>query len=119
MSHPRPSRHPDAANRHLEPVAPPGPHQLAVMIWVAVFPTLTVLNLALGDWLKTLSPLLRTFVLATVAVGWYLGVQVRWFHDRLGTTRPRAFLLALAVFLLAVVVDLAVALAIFGLPDAG
>ena len=26
------------------------------MIWLAVFPTLTVLNLALGDWLKTLSP---------------------------------------------------------------
>lgn len=58
-------------------------------------------------------------VLASVAVGWYLGVQVRWFHARLGTTRPRAFLLALAVFLLAVIVDLAVALAIFGLPDAG
>jgi antibiotic biosynthesis monooxygenase (ABM) superfamily enzyme len=38
------------------------------MIWLAVFPTLTVLNLALGDWLKTLPPLLRTFVLATVAV---------------------------------------------------
>jgi antibiotic biosynthesis monooxygenase (ABM) superfamily enzyme len=38
------------------------------MIWVAVFPTLTVLNLALGDWLRTLSPVLRTFVLATVAV---------------------------------------------------
>ena len=38
------------------------------MIWLAVFPTLTVLNLALGDWLATLSPVLRTFVLATVAV---------------------------------------------------
>ena len=38
------------------------------MIWLAVFPTLTVLNLALGDWLRTLTPVLRTFVLATVAV---------------------------------------------------
>jgi antibiotic biosynthesis monooxygenase (ABM) superfamily enzyme len=38
------------------------------MIWVAVFPTLTVLNLALGDWLRTLNPIMRTFVLATVAV---------------------------------------------------
>ena len=38
------------------------------MIRLAVFPTLTVLNLALGDWLATLPPLLRTFVLATVAV---------------------------------------------------
>jgi antibiotic biosynthesis monooxygenase (ABM) superfamily enzyme len=38
------------------------------MIWLAVFPTLTVLNLALGGWLATLTPVLRTLVLATVAV---------------------------------------------------
>ena len=50
------------------PIGPPSKHQLALMIWLSVFPTLTVLNLALGDWLTTLPPLLRTFVLATVAV---------------------------------------------------
>jgi antibiotic biosynthesis monooxygenase (ABM) superfamily enzyme len=49
-------------------VGPPTKHQLALMIWVAVFPTLTVLNLLLGDWLGDLNPVLRTFVLATVAV---------------------------------------------------
>ena len=49
-------------------VAPPTKHQLALMIWLCVFPTLTVINLALGDWLRTLSPVVRTFVLATVAV---------------------------------------------------
>jgi antibiotic biosynthesis monooxygenase (ABM) superfamily enzyme len=38
------------------------------MIWLAVFPTLTILNLALNDWLTTLSPIARTFVLATLAV---------------------------------------------------
>ncbi len=38
------------------------------MIWVAVFPTLTVLNLLLGDSLADLPSVLRTFVLATVAV---------------------------------------------------
>jgi antibiotic biosynthesis monooxygenase (ABM) superfamily enzyme len=38
------------------------------MIWLAVFPTLTALNLLLGEWLRDLSPVLRTFVLATVAV---------------------------------------------------
>jgi antibiotic biosynthesis monooxygenase (ABM) superfamily enzyme len=60
MSHvPQPTR---------QTVGPPTKHQLAVMIWLAVFPTLTVLNLALGDWLRTLSPVVRTFVLATVAV---------------------------------------------------
>ena len=38
------------------------------MIWLCVFPTLTALNLLLGDWLVTLSPVARTFVLATIAV---------------------------------------------------
>lgn len=47
---------------------PPTKHQLALMIWVAVFPTLTALNLVLGDWLHTLPMLTRTFVLATIAV---------------------------------------------------
>ena len=47
---------------------PPSKHQLALMIWLAVFPTLTVINLVFGDWLRTLTPVLRTFVLATVAV---------------------------------------------------
>ncbi len=56
-------------NTTSRPVAgPPGKHQLALMIWLAVFPTLTVLNLALGDWLRTLKPVVRTFVLATIAV---------------------------------------------------
>jgi antibiotic biosynthesis monooxygenase (ABM) superfamily enzyme len=38
------------------------------MIWLAVFPTLTVLNLVLGDSLADVPPVVRTFVLATVAV---------------------------------------------------
>jgi antibiotic biosynthesis monooxygenase (ABM) superfamily enzyme len=50
------------------PSKPPSKHEMALMIWLAVFPTLTVINLVLGDWLLTLSPVLRTFVLATVAV---------------------------------------------------
>jgi antibiotic biosynthesis monooxygenase (ABM) superfamily enzyme len=49
-------------------VPPPGKHQLALMIWLAVFPTLTALNLALGDWLSDLATVPRTFVLATIAV---------------------------------------------------
>jgi len=49
-------------------VPPPTKHQLALMIWIAVFPTLTVINLALGGLLADLPSVLRTFVLATVAV---------------------------------------------------
>ena len=48
--------------------APPSTHQLAGMIWLAVFPTLTALNVALGDRLGDLPPVPRTFVLATIAV---------------------------------------------------
>jgi antibiotic biosynthesis monooxygenase (ABM) superfamily enzyme len=50
------------------PVGPPTKHQLALMIWVAVFPTLTLLNLTIGPRLADSGPVLRTFVLATVAV---------------------------------------------------
>lgn len=49
-------------------VGPPNKHALALMIWLCVFPTLTVINLTLGDWLRPMSPVLRTFVLATIAV---------------------------------------------------
>lgn len=47
---------------------PPSRHQLALMIWLCVFPTLTVLNWTFGDSLASLSPVVRTFVLATLAV---------------------------------------------------
>ena len=50
------------------PLGPPSKHQLALMIWIAVFPTLTVLNLVLGPWLKDADAVVRTFVLATIAV---------------------------------------------------
>lgn len=63
----QPSPHPDQPTAR-KPVGPPTKHQLAVMIWIAVFPTLTVLNLTIGPYLKDTNPVLRTFVLATVAV---------------------------------------------------
>ena len=47
---------------------PPNKHQLALMIWLAVFPTLTALNLAFGDQLADMPAVIRTFVLATIAV---------------------------------------------------
>jgi antibiotic biosynthesis monooxygenase (ABM) superfamily enzyme len=62
------------------------------MIWIAVFPTLTVLNLALGGWLRTMSPVLRTFVLATVAVPIVIYVVMPQLHrlrNRLLTTSSR------------------------------
>ncbi|MCU1590461.1 MAG: hypothetical protein JWP11_1717 [Frankiales bacterium] len=49
-------------------VPPPNKHQLALMIWLAVFPTPTVLNLTIGTRLKDVATVPRTFVLATIAV---------------------------------------------------
>jgi antibiotic biosynthesis monooxygenase (ABM) superfamily enzyme len=49
-------------------VPPPTKHQLALMIWLAVLPTLMALNLTLGAILKGQPIVLRTFIIATVAV---------------------------------------------------
>jgi antibiotic biosynthesis monooxygenase (ABM) superfamily enzyme len=61
------------------------------MIWLCVFPTLTIINLALGDWLKTFSPVLRTFVLATIAVPIVIYGLMPYLHrlrERLVTSTP-------------------------------
>ena len=50
------------------PVPSPTKHQLALMIWLAVLPTLIGLNLLLDDALAELPMVPRTFVLATIAV---------------------------------------------------
>jgi antibiotic biosynthesis monooxygenase (ABM) superfamily enzyme len=49
-------------------MTPPSRHALALMIWLCVFPTLLGLNVLLGAWLAELPTVLRTFVLATIAV---------------------------------------------------
>jgi antibiotic biosynthesis monooxygenase (ABM) superfamily enzyme len=70
---------------------PPTKHQLALMIWVAVFPTLTAINLAFGDLLSDLPSLLRTFVLSTVAVPiviYGLMPRLHRIRARLLTPRP-------------------------------
>jgi antibiotic biosynthesis monooxygenase (ABM) superfamily enzyme len=56
------------STNHPARLAPPSKHQLALMIWLCVFPTLTAINLIFGDWLRPMQPVLRTFVLATIAV---------------------------------------------------
>ena len=60
--------HSQANHQTAAPVPPPTKHQLALMIWIAVFPTLTALNLLLAYLLADTNPALRTFILATVAV---------------------------------------------------
>ena len=68
MSNPTPNSIVSSSAGTARPAGPPSKHQLALMIWIAVFPTLTVLNLMIGPSLKDTNPVLRTFVLATIAV---------------------------------------------------
>ncbi len=58
----------DATDNTPARISPPTKHQLALMIWLCVFPTLTAINLVFGDRLRAMPPVLRTFVLATIAV---------------------------------------------------
>jgi hypothetical protein len=58
MSKRQPAAHTDSPAAQMRSVAPPSKHQLAIMIWIAVFPTLTVLNLTLGPHLAHVSPVL-------------------------------------------------------------
>ena len=78
------------SNQPTRTVGPPTKHQLALMIWLCVFPTLTVINLALADWLHSMSTVVRTFVLATIAVPiviYGLMPQLHKLRARILTTR--------------------------------
>ena len=58
----------DATNHRPSAVPPPSKHQLALMIWLAVLPTLTVLNVGLSSLLVDTPVVLRTVIVATIAV---------------------------------------------------
>jgi antibiotic biosynthesis monooxygenase (ABM) superfamily enzyme len=56
------------SNALARPLPPPSKHQMALMIWLAVFPTLLALNLTVGRAIDGLPVTARTFVLASIAV---------------------------------------------------
>ena len=95
MPHAQPTPQPDTATAAgslaPRPAGPPTKHQLALMIWIAVFPTLTVLNLSIGPWLSDAGPVLRTFVLATIAVPIVIyGIMPRLHRVRIRLLSRRA-----------------------------
>jgi antibiotic biosynthesis monooxygenase (ABM) superfamily enzyme len=51
-----------------QPSASVSQHRQAVTVWLAVLPTLSLLQLVLGDLLAALPPYLRPPIMATVAV---------------------------------------------------
>lgn len=81
MSTANQDRHtPTRMEQQVPRVGPPTKHQLALMIWIAVFPTLTLLNLTIGPQLVDLGVVLRTFVLATLAVPIVIYGVMPWLH---------------------------------------
>ncbi len=58
----------DPATPTPAPAPPPSKHQLALMIWLAVLPTLLVLGLVLDSLVDDSPTVVRTVVLATIAV---------------------------------------------------
>ena len=92
-AHPTPQPDPRTATGPLtpKPAGPPTKHQLALMIWIAVFPTRTILNLSIGPWLTDAGPVLRTFVLATIAVPIVIyGIMPRLHRVRIRLLSRRA-----------------------------
>ena len=51
-----------------QPCAPASPHRQAITVWLAVLPTLTVLQLVLGHVLAQVPLYLRPPIMATFAV---------------------------------------------------
>ncbi|MFI0976022.1 hypothetical protein ACH4SP_03225 [Streptomyces sp. NPDC021093] len=48
--------------------APPPRHHMALMIWLSVFPTLTVLELLFHSWLEKLPMVVQTLLLSAAVV---------------------------------------------------
>jgi len=84
----------DRANPQAAPARPPSRHQLALMIWLAVVPTLIVLNLALSRLLEGVPIVLRTLIVATIAVPivmYGLMPRLHRLRGRLVARQPRVF----------------------------
>jgi antibiotic biosynthesis monooxygenase (ABM) superfamily enzyme len=42
--------------------------KMALLVWMAIFPTISIISIALGDWLAQLHLLLRTFMMSIILV---------------------------------------------------
>lgn len=51
-----------------QPAAPPSVHTRALLTWIAVFAALTVVQLAVGPYVKGFPTLLRTLVITGIVV---------------------------------------------------
>jgi antibiotic biosynthesis monooxygenase (ABM) superfamily enzyme len=64
-------------------IASPSRHELALMIWIAAFPTLTIVTTVVGDLLAPLPTVVKTLILVTVSVPIVIyGVMPQLFRAR-------------------------------------
>lgn len=59
---------PMTINPPLAAPQPPTQHQLALMIWLAVAPTLLIINVFLGPFIAPVHVIPRTLIVVTIAV---------------------------------------------------
>ncbi|MFD3580439.1 hypothetical protein [Streptomyces sp. NPDC058644] len=81
---------------HPAPSGPPPKHHMALMIWMSVFPTLTVLELLLHTWLARLPMVLQTLVLSALVVPAVVYVLMPRLHRVRGKLLARRTLKGMA-----------------------
>ena len=52
----------------------------AFKIWIAIYPSITLINVAFGEWLSPLPIYLKTFVLTIVLVPWMVFVLLPFIN---------------------------------------
>ncbi len=62
----------------------PPKYKMAILIWLAIYPSINILFWLLGDWLVTIPMLLRTLILTGILVPLMVFVLLplltRWFR---------------------------------------
>lgn len=62
----------------------PPKYKMAILIWLAIYPSINILFWLLGDWLMTIPMLLRTLILTGILVPLMVFVLLplltRWFR---------------------------------------
>jgi antibiotic biosynthesis monooxygenase (ABM) superfamily enzyme len=63
---------------------PPNKFKMALLVWCAIYPTVTLIFFILGDFLATLHPLLRTLVVTVILVPLMVFVFLPFIMKRFG-----------------------------------
>jgi antibiotic biosynthesis monooxygenase (ABM) superfamily enzyme len=63
---------------------PPNKFKMALLVWCAIYPTVTLIFFILGDFLATLHPLLKTLVVTVILVPLMVFVFLPFIIKRFG-----------------------------------